>query len=52
MGADPGGDVGEVFEGGAGVEEVAGGVAVGDRVSGGVVVGLALEHANAVVELS
>jgi hypothetical protein len=46
---DPAGDVCEVFLRGAGVEEVAGGVAVEDCVVDPV--GLALQHADAVVEL-
>lgn len=46
---DPAGDVCEVFLRGAGVEEVAGGVAVEYCVVDPV--GLALQHADAVVEL-
>ncbi len=49
VGGDPAGDICEVFLGGASIEEVAGGVAVEDCVVD--VVGLALQHADAIVEL-
>jgi len=49
VGGDPLGDVCEVFLGGARIEEVARGVAVEDCVVDRV--GLALQHADAVVEL-
>lgn len=49
VGGDPAGDVCEVFLCGAGVKDVTGGVAVEYCVV--YIVGLALQHADAVVEL-
>ena len=51
MGLHPGSNVCKILLRGASIEQVAGGVAVRYRVRGGVVVGLALQHADAIVEL-
>ena len=51
VGLHPGSNVSKILLRGACVEQLAGGVAVRYRVRSGVVVGLALQHADAVVEL-
>lgn len=51
VGLHPGGNICKILLRSACVEQVAGGVAVRYRVRSGVVVGLALQHADAVVEL-
>ena len=51
VGLHPGGNVCKILLRGACVEQVAGGVAVRYRIRSGVVVGLALQHADAIVEL-
>ena len=51
VGLHPGGNVCKILLRGACIEQVAGGVAVRYRIRSGVVVGLALQHADAIVEL-